>query len=98
MKLLEVYHRTQGENIGREGRKTLDPVPKSPSLRGQWRKSQQRRMAREARGKPAQCVLGVTELKDRFHWTSFPSPRRAENSLKMAEVKRIYEKMLFNIV
>lgn len=59
MKLLEVYNRTRGENIGREGQRNLDPGPKSPMLRGQWRKNQQCRMASEVAREPAQCVFWV---------------------------------------
>lgn len=84
--LLEMCNSTKGENIGGEGKRI--PVPKSPMLNGQWRKSQ---LASTA------CILGVTEGKDRLHWTSFPF---LVNGRKIASIwqKRISEKMEFNTV
>lgn len=56
MKQLEMYKRTQKETIDTQGKRTLDPFGKRTTFRGQWRKSQQRKIS-EVGGEAEQCVF-----------------------------------------
>lgn len=56
-------------------------------------------MAREVGREPAQCVFWGDYTEGQVSLDNFPLPHvGADDSLNMAEVKRISEKMQFNIV